>query len=48
MINTSTFIAIFFIAPMHSSRRVEYFCHTSSGLNPFCSLSILGQSRMAS
>jgi hypothetical protein len=48
MINTSNFIVIFFIAPMHSSRRVEYFCHTSFGLNPFHSLAILAQSRMAS
>eukprot|EP00966_Prymnesium_polylepis_P166015 3837709-Prymnesium_polylepis.1 len=30
---------------MHSSRRVEYFCHTctSFGLNPSPSLTILGQ-----
>ena len=48
MINTSNVIAIFFISPMHSSRRVEYFCHTSFGLNPFHSLAILGQSRMGS
>ena len=36
----------FFIAPMHSSHRVPYVCHTSSDLNPFRSLAILVHSRM--
>jgi hypothetical protein len=48
MINTSILVAIFVVAPMNSSRRVEYFCHTSFGLNPSPSLTILGQSRMGS
>ena len=33
MINTSNFTVILFIAPVHSSHRIQYFCHTSFVLN---------------